>query len=143
MSTMKQFKRGYTAGVFDVFHIGHLNLLRNAKGLCEFLVVGVNSDELVQSYKHKKTIQPLCDRMDIVGSIRFVDSVVENHSLDKISAWEKYKFDVIFIGDDWKGTDRWNKTEEELKKLGVQVVYLPHTAGISSSMIRGVIENKG
>ena len=107
---MKKFKRGYTAGVFDVFHIGHLNLIRNAKELCDFLIVGVNSDELVESYKKKKTIQSLKDRMDIVSSIRFVDAVVENYTLDKMSAWEKYGFDVIFIGDDWKGNERWNQT---------------------------------
>ena len=140
---MEKFKRGYTAGVFDVFHIGHLNLLRNAKQLCDYLIVGVNSDELVESYKHKKTIQNLKDRMNIVSSIRYVDLTVENHTLDKTSAWEKYHFDVIFIGDDWKGNERWKKTEEELALLGVKVVYLPHTAGISSSIIRENIEKKG
>ena len=140
---MKKFIRGYTAGVFDVFHIGHLNLIRNAKELCDFLIVGVNSDELVESYKKKKTIQSLKDRMDIISSIRFVDAVVENYTLDKMSAWEKYGFDVIFIGDDWKGNERWNQTEKELNLVGVEVVYLPHTSGISSSIIRENIENKG
>ena len=140
---MEKFKRGYTAGVFDVFHIGHLNLLRNAKELCDYLIVGVNSDELVEAYKHKKTIQSLKDRMDIVSSIRYVDLAVENFTLDKISAWEKYHFDVIFIGDDWKGNERWAQTEKELALVGVKVVYLPHTAGISSSIIRENIEKKG
>ena len=140
---MEKFKRGYTAGVFDVFHIGHLNLLRNAKELCDYLIVGVNSDELVETYKHKKTIQSLKDRMDIVSSIRYVDLAVENFTLDKTSAWEKYHFDVIFIGDDWKGNERWAQTEKELALVGVKVVYLPHTAGISSSIIRENIEKKG
>jgi len=140
---MKKFKRGYTAGVFDVFHIGHLNLLRNAKELCDFLIVGVNSDELVELYKKKKTIQSLKDRMDIISSIRLVDAVVGNYTLDKMSAWEKYHFDVIFIGDDWKGNERWKQTEKELSLVGVEVVYLPHTSGISSSIIRENIEKKG
>jgi len=140
---MKKFKRGYTAGVFDVFHIGHLNLLRNAKELCDFLIVGVNSDELVELYKKKKTIQSLKDRMDIISSIRLVDAVVGNYTLDKMSAWEKYHFDVIFIGDDWKGSERWKQTEKELSLVGVEVVYLPHTSGISSSIIRENIEKKG
>ncbi len=139
---MGKYKKGYTAGVFDVFHIGHLNLLKNAKAMCEYLIVGVNSDELVQSYKDKTPIQPLCDRMEIVDSIRYVDKVIANHTLDKLTAWEKLGFDVIFIGDDWKGNERWKKTEEELNQVGVDVVYLPHTSGISSSIIKEIIIKK-
>jgi len=140
---MKPYKRGYTAGVFDVFHKGHLNLIRKSKEYCDFLVVGVNSDELVEQYKKKKPIESLEDRMDIVGSIKYVDMVVKNDTLDKIDALKKYGFDVIFIGDDWKGSERWTKTEQELKQYGVDVVYIPYTKGISSTVIRQEIGWKG
>ncbi len=127
---------GYTAGAFDMFHIGHLNLLRQAKEHCEFLVVGVNSDQLIQEYKNKKTVISEEERRDIVESIRCVDKAVIVTSLDKMEAWEKYKFDVLFIGDDWKGNERWIKTEEEMKKVGVKVIYLSRTKGISSTELR-------
>lgn len=140
---MKQYKRGYTAGVFDVFHKGHLNLLKSAKGYCDFLVVGVNSDELVERYKSQKPIESLEDRMEVVGSIRYVDAVVRNDTLDKVDALKKYNFDVIFIGDDWKGSERWIKTEKELKEYGVDVVYIPYTKGISSTIIRNEIGWEG
>lgn len=139
---MKQYKRGFTAGCFDVFHKGHLNLIKNAKEYCDYLVVGVNSDELVQSYKNKTPIQPLCDRLELVAAIKYVDESVRMDTLDKIDAWKRFNFDVVFIGDDWKGSDRWNKTEEELSKYGVSVVYIPYTPGISSTIIRNEI-NKG
>ena len=135
-SKLKQYKRGFTAGCFDVFHKGHLNLIKNAKKYCDYLIVGVNSDELVQSYKNKTPIQPLDDRLELVASICYVDESVRIDTLDKIDAWQKFKFDVVFIGDDWKGSDRWNKTEAELEKIGVAVVYIPYTKGISSTIIR-------
>ena len=138
--TEKKYKKGYTAGVFDVFHKGHLNLIKAAKQHCEFLIVGVNSDELVLSYKNKLPIEPVEDRMEIVQAIRYVDGVVRVDSLDKIVALKKHGFDVIFIGDDWKGSERWNNTEKELKAFGVDVVYIPYTKGISSTKIR---ERKG
>lgn len=133
---MEKYYIGYTAGTFDMFHIGHLNLLKQAKKLCEILVVGVNSDELVKEYKHKETV--ICDqqRADIVSSVRYVDKAVVVDTLDKFDAWKKYKFDVLFIGDDWKGNDRWNKTEKEMAKVGVKVIYLSRTEGISSSELR-------
>ncbi len=126
---------GYTAGVFDMFHIGHLNLLKQAKELCDILVVGVNSEQLVSQYKNKKTIISENQRRDIVASVRFVDKAVIVDTLDKVDAWKKYKFDVLFIGDDWKGNDRWNTTEAEMKSLGVDVVYLSRTQGISSTQL--------
>ena len=131
-----KFLIGYTAGVFDMFHVGHLNLLRQAKDLCEFLIVGVNSDELVSEYKHKQTIINQKQRCEIVKSIRYVDKAEIVNTLDKKDAWKKFKFDVLFIGDDWKGDERWKKTEEEMKKIGVKVVYLSRTKGISSSELR-------
>ncbi len=131
---------GYTAGAFDMFHIGHLNLLRQAKEYCDILVVGVNSDQLVQAYKNKNIIITEEQRRDIVSSIRYVDKAVIVDSLDKMDVWRKYKFDVLFIGDDWKGNERWISTEEEMKRIGVDVVYLSRTKGISSSELRDKLE---
>ena len=105
---------GFTAGVFDMFHIGHLNLLKNAAARCDYLIVGVNSDELVQSYKDKKTIVPLTERMEIIRQIKYVDEVIRIDSLDKKKSWEMLHYDRLFIGDDWKGNPRWKKTEEEM-----------------------------
>jgi glycerol-3-phosphate cytidylyltransferase len=119
-----------------MFHIGHLNLLRNAKAQCDFLVVGVNSDELVKQYKSKSVIVPLAERMDIVGSIRYVDQVISCDSLDKMIAFEKVHFNRLFIGDDWKGNPRWEETGRIMKEVGVELVYLPHTQGTSSTMLR-------
>ena len=127
---------GFTAGVFDMFHIGHLNLLKNAAARCDYLIVGVNSDELVQSYKDKKTIVPLTERMEIIRQIKYVDEVIRIDSLDKKKSWEMLHYDRLFIGDDWKGNPRWQKTEEEMAKLGVKVIYLPHTDGTSSTLLR-------
>lgn len=127
---------GFTQGTFDMFHIGHLNILRNAKAQCDYLIVGVNSDELVKEYKRKNTIVPLAERMDIIGAIRFVDQVVACETLDKVDAQKRLHFQRLFIGDDWKGNSRWNTTEKEMQQLGVEVIYLPHTKGTSSTMLR-------
>ena len=127
---------GYTQGTFDIFHRGHLNLLRHAKEKCDKLIVGVNSDRLVREYKKKSTVYSEDDRMEIIRSLGFVDEVVLCDSLDKMEKWKKYKFDKVFIGDDWKGNARWETTKKDLARVGVEVVFLPHTEGISSSMIR-------
>lgn len=132
---MKKYKIGYTQGTYDLFHIGHLNLLENAKKQCEYLVVGINSDELVFEYKNKKVNIPEMDRARIINALKVVDKVCIMRTLDKEVALNKYGFDVIFIGDDWKGNERWNETEQVMKKRGVDVVYLPHTNGISTSAI--------
>ncbi len=125
---------GYTTGVYDLFHIGHLNLLRKAKAQCDYLIVGVSTDELV-SYKHKHAVIPFEERKQIVGAIRYVDEVVTQENMDKLAAWKKYHFNVMFVGDDWKGTDKWNKIESELAAVGVKVVYFPYTKGTSSTLI--------
>ena len=138
---MKKYKVGYTQGVYDMFHIGHLNLINNAKEYCDYLIVGVNSDELVQDYKNKKTVINQEERAKIVGNIKAVDQSIIVDSLDKEEILDDIQFDVVFIGDDWKGTPRWNATEAALAKHGVDVVYLKHTDGISSTKLRVVEEN--
>lgn len=119
-----------------MFHIGHLNLLHQAKALCDTLVVGVNSDRLVEDYKHKVPVVGEHDRMAIVAELRCVDKVVLCNTLSKTDAWKKLHFDAVFIGNDWKGNDRWRQTETDLKPLGAEVVYLNHTEGISSTLLR-------
>lgn len=133
---MKKYRIGFTQGTFDTFHIGHLNLIRNAKEQCEKLIVGVNTDNLVRQYKKKTPIINELERMRLVKELRSVDDVILCDSLDKINVCKQLKFDAIFIGDDWKGSERWNQTETDLKPLGAKVVYLKHTDGISSTMVR-------
>ena len=127
---------GYTTGVFDLFHIGHLNVLRSAKSLCDILIVGVSTDELVWEYKNKKPVIPFKDRIEIVRSIKYVDVAIPQKNLNKIEALKKLKFNILIVGDDWYNSDKWNKEEEELKKYGVTVIYLPYTSGISSTEIK-------
>lgn len=134
---------GYTTGVYDMFHIGHLNILRRAKEQCDYLVVGVSTDELVQKDKNKTPIIPFADRCEIVGAIKYVDKVVPQFNKNKMAAWEKYHFNKMFVGSDWKGTEAWNRFEEEFKPLGVEIVYLDHTDGISSTILREIINGKG
>lgn len=132
----KKYKVGYTQGVYDMFHIGHLNLINNAKEQCDYLIVGVNSDELVRSYKHKETVIKEHERAEIVRNLKAVDEVVVVNTLDKVELFSKLKFDAIFIGDDWYGNPRWMQTKEDLAPMGVDVVFLPHTDGVSSTILR-------
>lgn len=127
---------GYTQGTFDMFHIGHLNLIKHAKEKCDYLIVGVNTDELVKSYKQKTAIVPLEERMEIIDSIKYVDKVVSCDSLDKKTAYKKYNFNLLFIGDDWQGNPRWAETEREMELLGVKLVFLPYTKNTSSTVLR-------
>lgn len=133
---MKKYKIGYTQGVYDMFHIGHLNLINRVKEQCDYLIVGVNSDRLVQSYKHKDTVIKEEDRAEIVRNLKAVDEVVIVDTLDKVELSGQLKFNAVFIGDDWYGNPRWMQTKYDLNKLGVDVVFLPHTEGISSTMLR-------
>ncbi len=133
---MKRYKIGYTTGVFDMFHIGHLNIIQKAKEYCDFLIVGVSTDELVQSYKNKTPVIPFEDRAKIVGALKYVDKVVPQLTMDKLDAWENLKFNAIFHGDDWKGSSMYSDIETKFKELGVELVYFPYTKGISSTMLR-------
>jgi glycerol-3-phosphate cytidylyltransferase len=130
---------GYTTGVFDMFHIGHLNILRRAKEQCDYLIVGVSTDELVQKDKNKTPIIPFENRCAIVGAIKYVDKVVPQVNKNKFEAWEKYHFNRMFVGSDWQGTPQWKSYEKQFREVGVEIVYFPHTDGISSTILRNVI----
>ena len=140
---MKKYKKGYTAGVFDMFHIGHLNILKKAKEQCDYLVVAVTTDELCQKRKNKLPIINFKDRVEIVKSIRYVDEVVAQKDMDKYNAVKNLNCDVIFVGSDWKNTEAWNELEKKLKKINVDVVYFDYTSGISSTILRNKINKKG
>ena len=129
---------GYTTGVFDLFHIGHLNLLRKAKEQCDYLIVGVSTDDLVM-YKHKHAVIPFEERMEIVKAIKYVDEVVPQVNMNKMEAWEKLHFNVMFVGDDWKGTPKWDEYERQFAEVGVNIVYFPYTKGTSSTLINEVL----
>ena len=131
---------GYTSGVFDLFHIGHLNLLKNAKGLCDHLIVGVTSDELV-AYKNKRAVINHQERMEIVRNIKFVDAVVPQNDMDKFKMWERLKFDVMFVGDDWLNTPKWKELDEKFKAVGVKIIYFPYTEGTSSTLINDTLND--
>lgn len=133
---MKKYKVGYTTGVYDMFHIGHLNVIKRAKEQCEYLIVGVTTDALC--YERKKKYPIICesDRMAIISELRCVDRVVPQKSMDKLDAVKQYGVDAVFVGSDWKGTDAWNTYEREFAEVGCTVVYLDHTDGISSTILR-------
>lgn len=136
---MKKEIIGYTAGVYDLFHIGHLNLLKRAKENCDKLIVAITTDELVK-YKGKSPVISLDERMEIVKAIRYVDEVVVQDDLDKFNAWKKYRYDVLFVGDDWKGSDKWNKYEQQLAAVGSKVIYFPYTRTTSSTLLTDVLK---
>lgn len=138
---MKKYKIGYTTGVFDLFHVGHLNILKKSKEQCEYLIVGVSTDELVCSYKGRKPVISFEDRVNIIKELKCVDKVVPQVSLDKMDAWNKYHFNVIFHGSDWKNSDLYKDVSLKLNKVGVDVVFLPYTDNISSSLLREKILN--
>lgn len=133
---------GYTTGVYDMFHVGHLNILKNAKFFCDYLIVGVSTDELVQIEKHKTPVIPYEERKAIVESIKYVDKVVPQTNKNKLQAWHKYHFNKMFVGSDWQNTPAWKKFETELKPYGVEIIYLPHTDGISSTKLTDLIKRK-
>lgn len=136
MNRKKSKVIGYTTGVFDMFHIGHLNILKKAKDYCDYLIVGVTTDELCVSYKHKTPILPYEERKAIVEAIRYVDEVVPQTDRDKYSAWERLQFNRMFVGDDWKGSPLFSEVEQKFRKVGVDIVYFPYTQGTSSTILR-------
>lgn len=133
-------KIGYTTGVFDLFHIGHLTLLKNCKGLCDKLIVGVTVDDLV-TYKGKRAMIPFEDRIEIVRSCKYVDAAVPQYDMDKLASCKKLGASVLFVGDDWYGTDKWKEYEKEFAKEGIRIVYFPYTKGISSTKITEALKN--
>lgn len=133
---------GYTTGVYDLFHIGHLNILKRAKEKCDYLIVGISTDELVLNYKNKIPIISFEERMEIVKSIKFVDKVVPQNTKDKFQAWKSLKFNKMFVGSDWKGSQDWINIENDFKNTNVEIVYLPHTDGISSTILKEYLYKK-
>ena len=130
---------GYTAGVFDLFHIGHLNILKRAKENCDFLIVAVSTDELVQQYKNKTPIISYQESVEIVKAIKYVDMVVPQENRNKLEALEKYKFQKMFVGDDWKGSELFTSLEPIFKERGAEIVYFPYTKGTSSSFLKEIL----
>ena len=130
---------GYTAGVYDLFHIGHLNLLKNAKGMCDKLIVGVTIDELVK-YKGKEAFIPFEERIEIVRSCKYVDAAVPQYDMDKLTMCKKLGAEVLFVGDDWYGTEKWKEYEKEFEKEGIKIVYFPYTKNVSSTKIRNMLK---
>ena len=134
---------GYTTGVFDLFHVGHLNLLRRARENCDRLIVGVSTDEVVEQYKGHRPIIPYAERVEIVKAIRWVDEVVPQTTMDKFAAWEKLRFNRLFHGNDWKGSAMYNEVEAKLAAVGVEVVYFPYTQGTSSTLLADRLREGG
>lgn len=141
---MKKKKQiiGYTAGVFDLYHIGHLNVLRNAKSLCDKLIVAVTTDKLVQERKNKMPVIPYEERAEIIRNVKQVDVVIPQEDMDKYDAWKRYKFDIMFVGDDWYETEKWKEIEAKLKAEGVKIIYFPYTKGTSSTIINEILNEK-
>jgi glycerol-3-phosphate cytidylyltransferase len=135
----KKYKLGYSSGVYDLFHVGHLNILKRAKEQCDFLIVAVSTDELVGSYKNKLPVIEFAERVAIVEAIKYVDKVVPQQTRNKMEAYEKYKFDVMFVGDDWRGTPLWVELEDNLAKKGSEVVYFSYTKEVSSTFLKEVL----
>ncbi|MDA9019224.1 adenylyltransferase/cytidyltransferase family protein [Flavobacteriales bacterium] len=129
---------GYTTGVYDLFHIGHLNVLRNAKSMCDRLIVGVTTDELV-GYKGKRSVIPFSERMEIVRSCSYVDAVVPQYDMDKVEQMKKLKANLLFVGDDWYASEKWQRFESELAEFDARVIYFPYTKGTSSTLLNDVL----
>ena len=141
MVTTENMVIGYTTGVYDMFHVGHLNIIKHAKDLCDYLIVGVSTDELVWKDKGKTPVIPYEERAAIVAALRYVDQVVPQCDKNKVGAWENYHFNKMFVGSDWQGTPQWIKYEEQFKPLGVEIIYLPYTNGVSSTKLTDYIKH--
>ena len=130
---------GYTSGVFDLFHIGHLNILKNAKKICDNLIVGVTTDQYCKKYKGNYPLIPFENRLEIIKSIRHVDLVISQENHNKMDVWKKHNFDIMIVGDDWKNSKQWNKYEKQFSEVNVKIFYLPRTKNISSSSLRNIL----
>lgn len=142
---MKKYRIGYTCEVFDLFHVGHLNLLERCKEQCDYLIVGMCDDKYVREVKKKEPVINEDDRLRILNALKCVDRAEKvdiETTNDKMLAWNRFKFDVLFSGDDWKGSERYLKTEEQFKKIGASIEYLPYTQGVSSSGIKKKISGE-
>ena len=131
---------GYTTGVFDMLHIGHLNVIKRAKEQCDYLVVGVSTDELVRAEKNKTPVIPFEERLELIRALKYVDDAVPQKDKNKMAAWERIHFNKMFVGSDWKGTDTWKAYEKQFEAVGVEIVYLPYTDGISSTQLTKLIK---
>tara|TARA_B100000925_G_C21922015_1_gene436301 strand:- start:41 stop:472 length:432 start_codon:yes stop_codon:yes gene_type:complete len=136
---MKNKIIGYTTGVFDLFHIGHVEILRKSKSMCDKLIVGVTSDKLVK-YKFKKSVIPFQERLKIVSACKYVDIAVPQNNMNKLEAYKKYKFDVMFVGDDWYNTKKWKEYEKEFKEYKVKIIYFPYTKNTSSTKLNSILD---
>lgn len=137
---MRAKRVGFAPGVYDLFHVGHLNILRQARAHCDYLIAGVASDEMVRRVKGRSPVVPVAERLEIVNSVRFVDEAIVESLFDKVETWKGIGYDVIFKGDDWRGTETWNVYESRFGKLGVEVVYFPYTLHTSSTLLRGALD---
>jgi glycerol-3-phosphate cytidylyltransferase len=136
-------KIGYTTGVFDLFHIGHLNILKRARLECDYLIVGITTDELAMSVKGEKPFIPFEERVEIVESIKFVDEVVPQTTYNKMKAWNNLKFDRMFVGDDWKDTKEWIQIEKDFSEYNVEIIYFSYTTHTSSTILRDILKKVG
>lgn len=131
---------GYAAGAFDLFHVGHLNILKHARSQCDYLIAGVVSDEMLELTKGIRPIVPLAERLEIVRNIRFVDDAIAEVVPDKLDTWKSVQFDVFFKGDDWRGTEKGQRLERDFAAVGVEVVYFPYTVSTSSTQLRRALD---
>tara|TARA_Y100000389_G_C17020627_1_gene298614 strand:+ start:36 stop:467 length:432 start_codon:yes stop_codon:yes gene_type:complete len=130
---------GYTTGVFDLFHVGHVRILKKAKSLCDKLIVGVSTDTVVKRYKNKKPIIPYSERVEVIKNSKYVDMVVPQNTLDKFISWKKLKYDIILVGDDWYASKKWRILDKKFEELGVKIIYLPYTKKTSSTKINNIL----
>ena len=133
---------GYTTGVFDLFHIGHVNILRNAKSMCDRLVVGVTTDELIYEYKKKKAVIAFEERCEVVRNSKWVDVVIPQETMNKFESWEKIRFNIMFVGDDWFQSPKWDTFDKQFAEVGVRIVYFPYTKGTSSTLINEILSER-
>ncbi|MCX4722502.1 adenylyltransferase/cytidyltransferase family protein [Streptomyces sp. NPDC090052] len=140
MTAGKRHRVGYAPGAYDLFHIGHLNILRHARSQCDYLVAGVVSDEMAERAKGRRPMIPLVERLEIVRSVKYVDAAFVETVADKVETWRQVRFDVLFKGDDWRGTAKGEKLERDFAAVGVEIVYFPYTVHTSSTQLRRALD---